>query len=987
MQLDLNRYREAFFEEAADHLSELEAGLLRLEETGQDSELLNSIFRAAHSIKGGASTLGLEDIANFTHALEGLLDQLRTGVQPVTPGRIDLLLRARDILAGLLAAARVQGAPPPATGSVLDQLRKARVDEAPAVGPSNPNLCVYTLLFAPNAEVFAHGFEPMLLLRELAHVGEILESVAETCHLPDLNELVGDRCYLAWSILLRTDRPIAALEDIFVFVRDDCRLLIQPLSFAPPEPSCSVSEVRRRFGAYLIQRGLITADELTDVLQQQDRYRPHLEQLAIREGMLTVRQICDILDAMAGSGAPFRTVATRLGYLNHKQLALLIQLQTKQTPPLGELLVAAGKLSRAQMERELAIFHGDPVPEISEPEPAAQPEAESASACQVFQCENPELLGEFCTEAEEHLEAVDRQLLILENDPTNKEALNAVYRAFHTIKGVSSMFDLTDMRTLAHEAENLLNQARDGVVLLRDRAMDAAFASADLLKRQVGHLRDWLAKPGALPSDPDLPQLLNELRIVASPPAPDGSKPASPIPAADESKPASPIPPAADESKPASPTPPAADESKPTSPTLPAEEEQSEGKARKAATPTTATGDREIVRVDRSRLDKLINTIGELVIAQSMVQQEFDEQLNGHFHSRALPELNKIARDLQELSLSLRMVPLQGTFQKAARVVRDLSRKIGKPIHFELQGEDTELDKTVVDQLGDPLIHMVRNAVDHGIEPPQVRLQAGKPAQGRITLRAYHQGGNVYIELEDDGKGLDRQAIVNKAIERGLISDGSKLSDGEVFNLIFEPGFSTAKVVTEVSGRGVGMDVVRRNVEALQGNILIRSQLGKGTTFTIRLPLTLAIMDGLSVGLGDEVYILPLLSVVESFRPRRSELHRVAGRGEVVIVRGEVVPIVRLSRVLGRPARVEDPCAGLLVLVENQGKKHALLVDELLGQLQVVMKSLDVNYRKVEGISGATILGDGRVAMVLDVYGLTRLAEGCRGGALVGSLT
>jgi two-component system chemotaxis sensor kinase CheA len=398
------------------------------------------------------------------------------------------------------------------------------------------------------------------------------------------------------------------------------------------------------------------------------------------------------------------------------------------------------------------------------------------------------------------------------------------------------------------------------------------------------------------------------------------------------------------------------------------------------------------VRVDKNRLDKLIDTIGELVIAQSMAQEEFDTlaALNGR-HSLALPELSKISRDLQELSLSLRMVPLAGTFQKMTRLVRDLSRKLGKPVELELHGEETELDKTVVDRLGDPLMHMVRNAIDHGLEPSAAdRLAAGKPAEGLITLRAYHQGGNVYIELTDDGRGLDKDRILRKAVEKGIVSEGQRLTDTEIYALIFAPGFSTAAAVTDVSGRGVGMDVVRRNVEALQGNILIRTQFGKGTTFTIRLPLTLAIMDGLMVGLAGDVYVFPLLSVVESFRPKPADVHTVAGHGEALTVRGEVVPLLRLYRLLGRPPSATEPTQALVVLVEDQGKKYAVLVDELLGQMQAVVKSLDANYKRVDGLAGATILGDGRVAMILDIHGLSLLHSRTAGRSpadLVGATT
>lgn len=585
--------------------------------------------------------------------------------------------------------------------------------------------------------------------------------------------------------------------------------------------------------------------------------------------------------------------------------------------------------------------------------------------------ESGDLSGEFCTEADDHLQGADRHLLTIDGDPTNNEALNAVYRGFHTIKGVSSMLGLSAIQVLAHEAENLLNQAREGNILLQGKALDLAFASLDGLKRQVQFIRNWMTHRGTLEQDPALPALIAELRSLVSglspretslepPPQQPSSKPVSSV--AD-----SPIdtPPGEPVSAPEKAAPPVASAS------------NSERTKHRAS-----IGEKETVRVDRDRLDKLINTIGELVIAQSMAQEEFDEHTRrtGR-HSRALPELSKISRDLQELSLSLRMVPLQGIFQKMNRLVRDLSRKVNKPVELEMHGEETELDKTVVDQLGDPLMHMVRNAVDHGLESQDERAASGKPREGRLTLRAYHQGGNVYIELTDDGKGLDRERILRKGIEKGLVEESQRLTDAEIYALIFEPGFSTAKAVTDVSGRGVGMDVVRRNVQALQGSIHIRTQVGKGTTFTIRLPLTLAIMDGLMVGLGDDVYVLPLLSVVESFRPQPGDVHIVAARGEVVTVRGEIVPLLRLNRLLGRASQVEDPCMGIVVLVEDQGKKHALLVDELLGQMQAVVKSLDANFRRVDGLAGATILGDGRVAMILDVHGLSQMHSRNGGGA------
>ncbi|HBE71184.1 MAG TPA: chemotaxis protein CheA [Planctomycetaceae bacterium] len=397
----------------------------------------------------------------------------------------------------------------------------------------------------------------------------------------------------------------------------------------------------------------------------------------------------------------------------------------------------------------------------------------------------------------------------------------------------------------------------------------------------------------------------------------------------------------------------------------------SDDSSRAKATPRGA-GNRESVRVNGERLDDMINQIGELVIGISMVEAEW-QSLSPDVESSAIVQLSKIVRDLQEQSLSMRMVPIAATFQKMNRSVRDLSGRLSKQVRFEVSGEETELDKTVVDQIGDPLVHMIRNSVDHGIESPEERIAAGKAAEGCVSVRAYHQGGNIYIEMQDDGKGLNPDSIRRKAVDRGLISADAKLTEQEIYDLVFEAGLSTAQQVSDVSGRGVGMDVVRRNVEDLKGSVSIASTPGQGTTVTVRLPLTLAILDGLLLSLGSEVYVAPLLSVVESFRPQPGEVKRLANDMEVVQVRGEVVPVLPLHSVLNVEGAVTDPYEGLLVIVEDHDTKFALLVDDLLGQQQAVIKNLESNFRKVPGIAGATILGDGRVALILDVVGLRHL--------------
>jgi two-component system chemotaxis sensor kinase CheA len=386
------------------------------------------------------------------------------------------------------------------------------------------------------------------------------------------------------------------------------------------------------------------------------------------------------------------------------------------------------------------------------------------------------------------------------------------------------------------------------------------------------------------------------------------------------------------------------------------------------------------IRVRTDRLDRLIDMVGELVIAQSMIAG--DTLFAGgkqHDLQRKVTHAGKIVRELQGLSMSMRMVPLRATFQKLTRVVRDTASKADKIVQFVTEGDDVEIDRNMVDVLSDPLVHMVRNAVDHGVEGPVEREAAGKARVGVVRLHAYHASGNVVVELKDDGRGLHRDKIVKKAIEKGLIETDKGLTDSDVFNLVFAPGFSTAEQVTDISGRGVGMDVVRRNIEKIHGRIDITSAPGKGSTFAIRLPLTLAVTDGMLVRVGDERFIIPLTHIHMSFRPEPAMLSTVVGRGEVVLLRGELLPIIRLHTLFDVTNAVQSPLDGLLMIVGDGERRQALLVDDLLGQQQVVAKTLGDGLGKVPGVSGGAILGDGRVGLILDVAETVALAQSAEG--------
>jgi two-component system chemotaxis sensor kinase CheA len=381
------------------------------------------------------------------------------------------------------------------------------------------------------------------------------------------------------------------------------------------------------------------------------------------------------------------------------------------------------------------------------------------------------------------------------------------------------------------------------------------------------------------------------------------------------------------------------------------------------------------IRVSTEKIDSLINLVGELVITQSMLSQVGD-----NFQPDMLPQLidglaqlERNTREMQEGIMQIRMLPISFAFNRFPRLVHDLSIKTGKKVELKLSGEQTELDKTVMEKIGDPLVHLVRNSLDHGLETPEKRRASGKSETGTLLLNAFHQGGNIVIEIKDDGAGLNEEKIFNKAVDKGLISAAEKLPPEKIHELIFLPGFSTADVISDISGRGVGMDVVRKNISSLGGSVEVRSQEGVGTTFTIRLPLTLAIMDGQSIKVADQNYILPLVSIIESLEVDQKDVKLVSGRGELYELRDEYVPVIRIYDIFNLEPKVTELEEGLLVIVEGDGQKVGLFIDELLGQQQVVIKSLETNYRKVLGLSGATILGDGTVALILDVPGLISL--------------
>ncbi len=649
----------------------------------------------------------------------------------------------------------------------------------------------------------------------------------------------------------------------------------------------------------------------------------------------------------------------------------------------------------------------------------------------------------FFEESFEGLDIMESGLLELEQGEVDLENINTIFRSAHSIKGGSGTFGFTEVAEFTHDMETLLDQMRNGERQVSEPVVETLLGSVDVLRNMLNAIRDGsdidtdsvaettaaikgilgednavaasaaeepksnVAKKGWLvhftphidimKTGNDTVRLLRELNSLAE---------TAEVTIDNES-----LPPLSEldpeecyqswhinliggevseddirevfawvddecdlkiESL--------ADEENYVGPERRDDDRRQKApERRKTERRTGKPAESSSIRVNISKVDELINMVGELVITQSMLSRFGDaEEFNPATIERlkdGLAQLEGHTRELQESVMRIRMMPISFAFQRFPRLVHDLSSTFDKKIELIMTGENTELDKTVLEKIGDPLVHLVRNSLDHGIESPQVRIDSGKSETGVIELSAFHQGGNIVIQIKDDGAGLNKEKIITKAKEKGLVTNEERLTDDQIYDLIFRPGFSTADVVSDVSGRGVGMDVVRRNIRELGGAVEVKSTPGEGSVFTIRLPLTLAILDGQLVGIGDETYILPVISIIESLQVKNENINAVAGNAEVYRLRDEYIPIVRLYQIFGIEPESTQLDNGLLVVVEAEGKKIAIYVDDLLGQQQVVIKSLETNFKKIEGLSGATILGDGTVALIIDIAGLIELYQ------------
>ncbi len=694
-----NTIRDVFLGEAREILENLETDLVRLEEHW-DGELVNSIFRYIHTLKGSSGIAGFTAVYEFTHRLENLLDLVRSGKLPAGEKLIDLLLESLDwIKAGIEAGEEESAMLEERKQKLLAEAEEyigsiagpAAVEAAPEEEPEAEKAIGFSYFrvkarFREN--IFEYGIDPLMVMEDLASLGVIEERKADRGRLPSLAAMDPEKCYLGWDMVVKTKQPLAKVEEVFLFVRDDNDISIEDVTGRyTAERGKDAFLEEKRIGEILVNKGILTRKELTDVLSMQDVKNRKIGDLAVEKGYAT------------------------------------------------------------------------------------------------------------------------------------------------------------------------------------DRDIQFALGEQEKIKKKI----------------------------------------------------------------------------------------------------ETST-----VRVDTGKLDNLLNLLGEIVIGQSgisRIAEELDEE-KGFRLKNALYGLDRTTREFQEQIMSIRMIPIGPTFEQFRRFVRDSAHALSKEIHLNIEGGETELDKTVIERINDPLKHMIRNAIDHGIELPAERESGGKPRTGRITTRAYHQEGNVFIEVSDDGRGMDTARIRRKAESLGMIRPGEEVSGTRLLSFLFLPGFSTAEKVGDLSGRGVGMDVVKTNIESLRGTVDIETEPGKGSTFRIKMPLTLAIIEGMMVRVGKNVYIIPLLSIVESVQPKKEDIRTVKEKGEVLQVRNEYVSLVRLYELFHVESDFKNPWESLVVIVEAGMSRVGVMIDELLGQQQIVIKSIENYITRTRAISGAAIMGDGRVALIIDVHGL-----------------
>jgi len=909
-----------FSEEAEEHLSSAETIWLLLEKDSHDTSQLDTLFRLYHTLKGAAGYANLSDVVDLTHRVESILDTIRSGQAQIQRPIIEMGLESIDLLRALIAHfhSMIDGKPsaPPVLVDFARQLAQIAERIPPLPSSDEAILAERKIETEKSADEHANG----------AVKKEENEKMVDT-NKADPNAEDAD------------PTPAASTEG-----QDDAG------GAAESPELIAIGQIEESFNELNIDDlstlGVLNGD-LEDLATSLAPEMPLASLVSISMAKILEKLILDecpvgeALDLLSYGCSMLRRL--RVDYETSGGEAIDDHALFEQLTALADIEDEANDAQpELSPEAMIATGGGPSNDDLIDEEDSDPPEEEQTLGVEVDQ----DIFSDFSSEAEEHLNNAENALLSLEGHPDDDELLNTIFRAFHTIKGASSFLNLTDITRVAHSVEDVLDSARKKQLVLNQAITDVILESIDLLKELFQNVAAQIESGEVHPRP--VAEFTKKVELVAS-------NKALPAPA--------PTAAATTDQQPE-----LATSNQASAPAAP----KKAGATSETKQQSSGTQHRDLhVRVGTEKLDSLVNIVGELVIAQTQVSQNPDVLMTENQKLvKDISQLMKISSDLQEIAMSMRMVPIRASFERMARMVRDLARKCDKQVEFSMSGEDTELDKNVVEEIVDPLTHMIRNSVDHGVEPSADRLAAGKSEKGHVSLHAYHKGGNVVIELRDDGGGINRDKVLKKAIERGLVQPEEDLTDDQINDLVFHPGLSTADKISDVSGRGVGMDVVRRNIETLRGKVEVQSEQGKGSVFRIKLPLTLAIIDGMVIGVGPERYILPLTSIISSLRPLPEQICSVMGKGEMVKVQDELYPLLRLHERFDVSPHYTNPWEGLVMLIEAEGERCCLLVDELIGLQQVVIKGLDEDLRQDPCLSGCAILGDGCIGLILDANGL-----------------
>ena len=943
-----------FIAEAKEHLETIEPNLLELEKSPDNLALLNEIFRPMHSLKGASGFLGLNRINQMAHKSENILDALRKGSMVVTPAIMDVILAATDALRQMidnLEASNAEG--DVAIEPIMAQIDAIMAGDAPETAPvaQAPEPSVQAVQEPQPDPAPAAPAEP-------SPTAEAASTSAAADHGEQLRNqgLSGKE----WVATLPA-KPVYALTafgegHLKDFIDESSEIIenlnngLLELEENPTGKTDLVNDLFRFFHNMKGNSGIIGYNELNALTHEAETLLNN-----VRQGKITPSH--ELIDLLL-------LVVDMMEALVQKIDVSSGQVTPFETEPVVRQLQAALAGGPVALPDELLTAQGngqaDPeAPPAEEPEPAAQEAdhpVEVVSPTIIPVGSEGDDAEAFRVTVRQQMEIIHAALETLKKDGTHKDSIDAIYRCLVAVKNACGFVGLTDIKVYAERTAGIVDQGRTS-------GIDFGLM-VDLLSQEVAIINDMVDKALAegkavhvdAPEEPETPPV----SPAAAKPAAAATAPQAADPTPSAPKPVAPRPAASPAPKPAA--------AKPGAPA---------GKAGAPGVPEHKSS--STIRVDHERLDHLMNLIGELIInrnrytliARSLEDSGHDVDISqvAQSLSETTYAMARISDDLQDTIMKVRMVPVSSVFSRFPRLVRDLSRKSGKEVDLVMEGEETELDKSVVEVIGDPLVHLIRNSVDHGIEPEEERVAAGKPPHGKVTLRAFHKGNSVAIEIEDDGKGIDPAKMREVAVHKGLMSaeEAAQLDDREAIELIFAPGFSSAEKITDISGRGVGMDVVRTNIKNLKGSVSTHSEVGKGTRFTLSLPLTLAIIDALMVNVSGQMYAIPLDAVSETTKIEAVRLTDVKGR-KAVTLRGEVLGVVELAEMLGLPRTDPLPEVLAVVVIHDNDRRLGLVVDRLLERQEIVIKPLGAYLGDLKGISGATIMGDGSVILILDPH-------------------